>query len=644
VHESSEGHAGARFIHAKRSGIDTFSRIEQIESQHRKGNYSSLSLLEMDSLLHRARVFYEIVEDAQSTSHTFMLYLKKYLGNMVRVQSEGSVLGQRALDEQKVRSANMACLSQCEFIALGVTDYMSLVKVTAKEKRNQKFRMIFNVFKGSDALNYEHFWQLQYQFNQGASKEGTYLAEDTKKSNKIFLIEAGTCEIIKVKTRYTLSHYDFAVDDLEEFAKRNEELMELLAKLRLELEKMPDGSVYHMGFIGEGQIANLEALFSTTGSSFFTYKVKYAEIKHFDINPHIQKMAIFKGEIQRNTLEMFKLILKYRIKMLSNKNTIKDQDTIQAVKETELAKFAQSIHLTQRIKEDHLQPAYDLIFDRSSSRAASPNPEKTAKLSKGSFDDHTKPATKAEIEILKSSRMTWKKKAQQAVAREANISSEFNPGSFDAYLGLTSIMKRKAKPSLFTNLFSGRPKSKVSSKSNLIKLVQRDCSYDIATRRNSQVLVTGPQPTTEATACTDRRPANTPMACLPMKTKADSDKPGGGELSRKMSPPTAKEWPLLGEPSRDTFLVFSNNSGGMLPFKRSQHKTSKPSNSSHRIGRPLSSIWRRNSEAGLLRQSQTIKPVALDKQPVAFVVQKKGYSQLVASQLSKSNQAGQSVK
>lgn len=632
VRRTSNTTTDIRYGQSKRKDPDTNALIDQIEFQYKKGNYYNLSLHEMDSLLHRGRLFYEINPEDTSLPAEFMLYLKKYLGNLVRSQGDGTILGQRALDEQKVRSANLVCHSQCEFITLGVTDYITMVKANAKEKRNQKFRMIYNVFKGTDALNYEYFWQFQYLFTQGSCQEGSFLAEDTKKNNRIFLIEEGACEIIKIKTRNTMAHFDSAINDLEEVAKKDAELMEALMQLRFQLDSMSDGASYHMGFIGEGQIANLEGLFSTTGSSFFSYKVKYSELKYFEINPYIQKMVVFKGEIQKNSLELLKTILFYRIKMLSNKNYFEKPGTEPDFRVVEVEKFAQPIHLTKKLKEDRLVPCIDLVSGPSSHQSSIIIHDSNAGQRMGSVEGLLKHSSKEGNSILKASRMLWKLKSQKAVSREATISAELKKSVTHEYFGAPSVLKFKPKASVFTNLFQPSRKSKHPKKESLIKMVQKECTFDFAKRRKTDLLMTGAAPTTEATASTDIRRDSSPLTFRPAGKHQEPSLSARLPLSRKTSAPHFAEWSPTADPSGDTLAARSVLHRPGFGARGHRLASARQSASSTRVCRPLTAVGKRSGP-----EINGVFGVGASNGKLGFIVKKTGYSELVASQCFKTN-------
>lgn len=634
----------SKFVHPLAQHLSKKELLDQIEFHHKKNNYGSLTHNEMDGVLHRGRVFYKIPRDARLVPPRFMLYVTKYLGKMIRVQGEGTILGQRALDEQRARSASMVCLSQCEFIILGVMDYVSLVKVKAKEHRNLKFRMIYNVFNGSESLSHENFWQLQYLFAQGTTKEGTMMAEDAVKNNRVLLIESGACEIIKLKSRRTLANFDSAVEDLEEVATRDEELMEILGELRKEIARMPEGSCYHLGFIGEGQVANLEALFSTTGSSLFSYRVRYAEIKHFEIDMSIQKVAMYKGEIQSNCLKLLKTILRHRTRMLANKNRIQDPNPTEFIVEPDIDKIVNSAYLTKKLKEDRLKPAIDFLSNPDTMEELPVGTSSDAKDVRPFKSDLRRSSSQENSLVVSVGRMGWKMKSQRAVSREASISPNFKNYLAEELEKGPRVLSSQPKKDSFANLFAGSSKPTIAKTGNLMKVLRKERSLDFANRRKFDNVTAGTSRITDMTKATERRPDTSALNFMALSGKFDKEPSTRLELSRKTSAIIVLERSDKKEPNVEATDFRSNVLAASLGFRKHHLKNLQRLGSSQRISRPLSSYLQCSNESSRRNSPGKANMAPEPKGKLSLIVKKSGFSDLAKSQLIKNNKFLRIVK
>ena len=95
----------------------------------------------------------------------YKLVLKKILGESIREIGAGEIFGEKALDGETLRSASVITVSDCKFMSLGKQEYNSFIKTAVRQKRNEKFSLLHQIFEGSEELDFETFWQFQYLFN-----------------------------------------------------------------------------------------------------------------------------------------------------------------------------------------------------------------------------------------------------------------------------------------------------------------------------------------------------------------------------------------------------------------------------------------------------------------------------------------------
>ena len=495
-------------------GMPHQSVIDRLEHQHRQAQYSSLTLNEIDSLCKRAALFLDVeTPDNDDVMQKFMLLCRKYLGDEIRLLSDGSVIGERALDGQLARTANAVCVTGCELITLGVSEYISLVKNAAKQKRTLRFRSIYDAFDGAQRLKYEVFWQFQYNFIKGSDKEGSFLSCPSRLENRTYLIWSGVCEIYITKHKNSLHQFDAAINDLDEYASFDNEFIALLQEIRKEIGEMPEASQYLLGYIGPGQLANLESLFTESGSSFFTYKVKSKGIEYFEIDKYMPKMPYFCGEIRSIAFGRLKGLLEYRLEYLRKKNVISDPENARKQARNPLQDFSHCLRLSKMLKRECRLTADEYLDLRSDDRAAKKDVQENAKSRPTSNHVHTTNTnTKAVEQIINGfSAMNWKRKAKSALQREASLSNqlaiELKPQS--------NTNKKSANKSTtgasFTCLFHTKPgqNKPTSSLKQISKGLSRELTLNIAKRQPSEATMATHRPLTAGKPHTAARDAAT---------------------------------------------------------------------------------------------------------------------------------------
>jgi CRP-like cAMP-binding protein len=141
--------------------------IETVRNAFRNSKHDSLSFNELSIILMKLRYLLDQTFGAR-VPEVYYKFLRKYLGTVIRELGAGVVFGERALEGETLRTASVVTVTQCEMIVLGATEYNALVKSSASSKNMDKIRMVHAIFKGSDKLDFETFWQFQYLFQVAA--------------------------------------------------------------------------------------------------------------------------------------------------------------------------------------------------------------------------------------------------------------------------------------------------------------------------------------------------------------------------------------------------------------------------------------------------------------------------------------------
>lgn len=161
--KNHDGEVEPRRRHSMAIPNMTGEAVQMIKRAFWNSKHESLSFNEMSIMLLKLRNLLSLPFDDR-IPEIYHRFIKKYMGPAIRDLDAGSIFGERALEGESLRTASVISLTPCDVIVLGVVEYNSLVKSAANTKQMDKVRMIHNTFRGSDRLDFELFWQFQYQF------------------------------------------------------------------------------------------------------------------------------------------------------------------------------------------------------------------------------------------------------------------------------------------------------------------------------------------------------------------------------------------------------------------------------------------------------------------------------------------------
>ena len=180
--------------------------------------------------------------------------------------------------------------------------------------------------------------------------------DENAQSNRTILIQTGVCEIYKSKSRKTNQELKDYIGSLDSLMLTNTALMDLLHELGEVLQQIPD-SKYPIGYVGEGQVVNLEGFFSESGAGLFSYRVRSPVFEYYTIDSS-QAKKYLTPHICKNLLELITNQLKHRVDYLKKKNNIVSHQQEKPLEKPKLESFAANNKLLEMIQQDYYREFY----------------------------------------------------------------------------------------------------------------------------------------------------------------------------------------------------------------------------------------------------------------------------------------------
>jgi len=314
------------------------------------------------------------------------------------------------------------------------------------------------------------------------------------------LILRGSCEVYKIKTKQTLEEFDRVVRNLDEDVRNNPEVYSLLLELRDYFAAMPEGHKYLLGFIGEGQLINIEGLFSHEGASFFSYKVRSPKFEYFNLIKSYLKKYI-KGPVRTNLINNLITILKYRNHYIKNKNYIlNSQENVDLV-DGSLSKLASTKKIKQMLVNDTREELIDCPLGGTNKR------DRLAEISMQYFKIPTVIRPEIKQQIREQIRINQKKRAEERdgidkgkIRKAGGI--RWIRGAKNLITGVEKEEEEIARGTVGSPLSTGARHFETSraslglsnSKQHIMSILQKHCEFDLQPNRTSNpVMITKPE-------------------------------------------------------------------------------------------------------------------------------------------------------